>query len=165
MNLLSVTALKPKLVIFDVDNTLFGSALSQMRPHTRSTLRKLSEHFELALWTRSPRSRAVDAATRIGLGIKWKFIWGIDECYEFQYKSLRKVTERFSMDKDTILLVDDAEEHAKFNLAGDYHTYVIEPYYGDVDQKTDRALKVLRDALLRMQLIATTITTTATTPS
>ena len=67
---------RKKLVIFNVDDTLFGDSLRSLRPHAIDVVRELGEHFELAMWTQQPATHAEEAAREIGGGICWKFLWG-----------------------------------------------------------------------------------------
>jgi RNA polymerase II subunit A small phosphatase-like protein len=156
----------PKLVIFDLDETLVHAASSPLahapsfehapyfvyqRPFVRELLTAARPFYDFAVWSSSSRSY-VDAVVGEVFGAEFevKFAWSVERCVQrvhapsnsYVYiKDLRKVqSQGYSVDRITI--VDDSPEKIARQPS---RLLQVKPYRGHAD---DRELLAVAEQLV-----------------
>jgi FMN phosphatase YigB (HAD superfamily) len=131
-----------KVIVFDIDNTLFGDEFQFIRPHAIELIKELSARsdLKLALWTGDSAehlkdARAVLAATTGFDGWTCTLAGFVGDA-----KDLREVAKLTGAKPAEILLVDDSLEHIEFNRKNGFAVCPVHGYWGAESQKNDSDL-------------------------
>lgn len=140
-----------KLVVFDIDNTLFGDDVFTPRPHLRELLLFLLEQpYDVALWSTAAPDHVADAVWQLddiaGTTMPWKFVYNIEHCGHAIKKNLSKVAEKYGQAKDELVLVDDCWDHCLDNANSGYLAYKVQPYCGGCEDDSV-LLELMREKL------------------
>ncbi|MEM1062360.1 MAG: HAD family hydrolase [Planctomycetota bacterium] len=160
-----------KLVIFDLDETLFhaseerldhpadaliGPYYAYFRPGLGPFLISISDDFDIAIWSSSTQDY-VDAAVSILVpdSVQTRFAWSRTRCVQrydpewqlpYFVKDLKKV-KKLGYDLSQVLICDDTPQKLERNYG---NAIYVKPYYGETEDdelsKLRRYLTTLRDA-------------------
>lgn len=125
--------MKPRLVIFDLDETLvhaterdLGYACDfeiapyrvYLRPHVQELVEFAVKRFDIAVWSSASEEYVSEVVRRLFSNAQPKFAWSVSRCIQridaksngYVYvKDLRKV-QKFGYSTQEILIVDDSPE-------------------------------------------------------
>ncbi len=163
--------MRPKLLIFDIDETLLhasrrglnrvhdfllGNYYVYLRPHVRDLFHFCRDRFKVAIWTSSSRNYALGTMHRLlPPDYPLEFLWSRQRCLEV----FRQETQRLEHIKDLqdveslgyglheVLFVDDTPRKLQRHLP---NLVPISPFIGSSD---DRVLVALMDYLEELKAV------------
>ena len=110
---------KKGLIVMDIDDTMMSDSPYSIRPYLREFLQRVSNDYDLAIWTAASHSRVVTFLTILNQFVDWKFIWDIEACPKdsdhYGIKDLRTVCRAFGIAPEKMILIDDEPDQYDFN--------------------------------------------------
>lgn len=136
-----------KLVIFDIDGTLFGDDIRFVRPHAYDVLNALAQKYELGIWSCGSRIPQAMAAIKENTGFdKWRVVLGVTDCYDYVTKDLSRVVDQTGYEPCEIAIVDDDVSTCYDNDKRGFKTFWVKEYA--LDDQSDYELIKVKYALL-----------------